>query len=214
MIEPCQNMWDISFTCDVSNIQTMAVEIIIAMILASIAIIIAVSLYFKEKKQSSDLEELLRSSKKTIDEIKPIILKQGDEIKRNHKKEKIRKDNGLEKISYWITLAKQNLLSTKKIFQEMHDVTESVKILHSYHVGSKHMTNQIELSLQEISDLLTLDEIKKIEHCLGMFKAYNGAIETISERNYQDIKDTFPFDTFSNEISELLKDLPDPNLHI
>ncbi len=59
----------------------MSVEIIIiASGLAAVAISIAVILYRKEKDRLFDSEKLLKSAKKTIDEMKPIIDKQGEEI--------------------------------------------------------------------------------------------------------------------------------------
>ena len=192
----------------------MGVEIIIASGLATLAISIAVILYLKEKDRSSDFEKLLKSAKKTIDEMKPIIDKQGEEIERNHTKDMIRIDSNLEKISYWFTLAKQNLFSTKAVFNEMHDLTKAVEILKAYLSGSKQISTQIEMSLGNISDLLSSEEYRKIENTLGSVKAYNDTLLTLTTSNYQEIRDNFPIDHFIESISELQKDLPDPHLEI
>ena len=46
--------------CDVSNLQTMTIEIIIAVVLAGIAIGTAVGFYYKEKGDRMESEELIK----------------------------------------------------------------------------------------------------------------------------------------------------------
>jgi hypothetical protein len=213
-LNPCETLWEWSIDCDISNQLTMTVEIIIASMLAILAISIAYVFYNKEKSRSDESEKLLKSAKNTIDEMKPIIERQGKEIERNHKKNELRKLHCLEKISFSLTLAKRDFFLTKTIFDTEYDLSKAAAKLKQFVRSSKHNANQIEISLKEIEDLLTINEIKKIEFVLGQIKVYNDTIRIISEINYQELREHFPLDKFIEQSSELLKDLPDPHLEV
>ncbi len=81
-------------------------------------------------------------------------------------------------------------------------------------ITSKYNVNQIELSLKEIHDFLTLSEIKKIEFVSSQIKAYNDTLRIITESNYDEIKHSLPLIQFIDHTFELLQDLPDPRLEI
>ncbi|MDH3656823.1 MAG: hypothetical protein OEM77_01635 [Nitrosopumilus sp.] len=68
MVQPCKGLWDWSWSCDISNLQTMTIEIIIAGVLAGIAIGAAVGFYYKEKSDRKESEKLIKKQGKVIED--------------------------------------------------------------------------------------------------------------------------------------------------
>ena len=88
MVQSCEELWNWSWTCDVSNLQTMTVEILIALGLAGLAIGVARIFYKKETKLTLTLsnlesefeklkqrEKLIRKKEKMIDNTWSILVK-------------------------------------------------------------------------------------------------------------------------------------------
>ena len=59
-MESCKELWDWSWTCDVSNLQTMTIEILLAVILALIAISVAIGFYYKEKRERKEPDRIIK----------------------------------------------------------------------------------------------------------------------------------------------------------
>ncbi|KEQ56439.1 hypothetical protein AAA799E16_00257 [Marine Group I thaumarchaeote SCGC AAA799-E16] len=76
MIESCRELFDWSGKCDISNLQTMTIEIIIAAILTSIAVIIAILFYQKEKSQKESSDKIALNQLKIISEMQNITKRQ------------------------------------------------------------------------------------------------------------------------------------------
>jgi hypothetical protein len=57
MVQPCEELWDWSWSCDVSNLQTMTIEIIIAFFLTIMAVLFSIIFYGLGKKDIKPIAE-------------------------------------------------------------------------------------------------------------------------------------------------------------
>lgn len=87
MIKSCTELFDWSGTCDISNLQTMTVELIIAIILTSIAATIAISFYQKEKSQKKLSDKIAINQLKIISEMQNITKRQEFQLRRSELRE-------------------------------------------------------------------------------------------------------------------------------
>ena len=123
MVKACEKLWDWSFSCDVSNLQTMTIEIIIASVLDGIAIAAAVGFYFKEKSDRVESETIIKKQGKMLERIEPLIQKQEEHAK-------LLENQTLLSISAYLVIIEQRLEKMDKLYPELRpdNIIENKKI--------------------------------------------------------------------------------------
>ena len=207
MVQPCEELWDWSWSCDVSNLQIMTIEIIIAAILAGIAIVAAVGFYFKEKSDRTESEKLIKKTTKTLDEIKPIIQKQGEEIKRLEKEAEIHRHDIISRIRTYFRYSKINLEEIEKAKKEP-EVNQRIGTIKELTRAINDYLTAVERTIEDNRKIILPKEHLEIDKALAGVRMTRNMGETLNIRNYQNIE-------FSNigehikTIDKVLEFLPD-----
>ena len=146
MVESCLELWDWSGNCDVSNLQTMTIEIVIAFFLAVIAITADVGFYYKEKKDRVKTDSIIKDMNSVIEEQRNFILNQ----------EKNRRNRLLKIIQINIEMFARIKEHLKNIII-LTDVSKKSKEYDSHLINPiKIRTAEIEKELQQIDGILPL----------------------------------------------------------
>lgn len=209
MVKTCTELFDWTWSCDVSNLQTMTVEIIFATILSIIAVIIAIGFYYKEKTERKNSDKIIKDARDIINKIKPTIEEQQQRFDVEAKDKQIRWENTIDEIRFWIKNEKQFFLSIKDIFENEHTLTDAVEMIKSIRHNPILIERQMSSITEKNRDVLTEDELVKIDKVCAKIRIYLNSTQILNVQKYSEYKTTFPLDMWIEDCNALLNFLPD-----
>jgi len=136
---PCPGLWDINFSCEMSNLATMTFELMVA---GAVGLCLAYLFYTRENKDNKLLREIAKTQKSTMDYrrkkfIKIMLLRALDCLE------------GLQKIETWHLKNSSN--SEEEFEMELKEFISDYK--HDYDRLEEHFSIHEDITFPEIDDI-------------------------------------------------------------